>query len=166
MVELFDPRKITIIDKHQYLFKLENKILETDRMYEIQLLLTKNVDKHLISVNNEINKNVKFPPKLIINNNPYLYRRKKLNYFWELYKPHTFHDEKELTMEYDGIFIIINLSLDMDESIYINDIPISVNPGNNIIKVVQSNEKIRISAARSEENVVIIWFVAYYELSE
>lgn len=168
MVDILDIKKITIIDKDNYLFKSDTKILESDKTYSLHHNLINNLphDDILQDIGNDINKTVKFPPKIILDGKTYLFRRKKRTYQYELYKPGTFHDDKIIVTESAGMFVLINLSLDHDENIYINDNPISINPNINVIKLVRKDEKISLNSSISEEHVLLIWFVVYYELSE
>lgn len=168
MADLLDPKKITIISKDDYLFKSEKKIIDPDKTYEFHYNLINNIpyETSLQEIGNDVNRNVRFPPKIILDGKTYLFRRKKRQYNWELYKPGSFHDDKIIRCNTPGMFVIMNLSLDHDESIYVNDIVIPINPNNIVIKLVKQNEEIRLNSSLSEEPVVLIWFTVHYELSE
>jgi len=166
-----DHQKITIINKDQLLFLSSKHIIPSDVFYNFHRQIVKNkTDSYpntLIEIGNIINKNVQFPAKLIIGGKPHLFRRKKREYKWQLFQAGQYNeDDISLVMPYSGMLVMSNISLNSDERIYINELPIEVNPHNNIIKLVQKNEVVKLNSSLSEDDVLLIWFVVFYEQSE
>jgi len=171
MVDIMEHKEIRIIDKSQLLFISQKQLIPSDIFYAFHRQVVKNktdlYPNTLTEITNIINKNVQFPAKLILGGKPHLFRRKKREYNWKLFPAGKYNEEDiELIMPYSGMLVLVNISLNSDERVYLNDIPIEVNPHNNIIKLVSKNDVIKINSSLSEDDVLLLWFVVYYECSE
>lgn len=178
MIDLLDPKKISIISKESQIFKSTQHLISDDLTYyftyQISKYTAKSDDKYkamylnsLDNISREINRNTNFPSQLMINGKKHLFRRTKREYHYNIFKPNEYHEfDIEVIAPNSGLFVLVNLSLDYGETLYINDNTVEVNTGNNIIKIVNKGELIKINASLSEESVVVIWFTVLYEESE
>lgn len=171
MIDLLDPKYITIIDKNNLLFLSTKPLVSSDLSYGFQRQLSKNkpdlYHKTINEISSFINKNVKFPNQILLDGKPHLFRRKKREFKWQLFPAGKFNEDNiTFKIPYDGIFVLMNFSMDQGERIYINDTPIEINTSNNVIKLVRKNEVVEINSSLSEDNIVLVWFVVFYELSE
>lgn len=169
MIDILDPKYISIINKDKRLFLYKQKLVPSDELYEFNYCVTENhedVKKTLDTILNSINHNVKFPNRIIMDKQIYLYRKKRKILEWKLFKAGVYtEDDTVIKIANDGIFVLLNASLDHNETIFLNDEEITISVNQSLVKLVKKDDIINLNASLSEEHILLIWFTLNYELS-
>jgi len=174
MIDILDPQNISIINKDKFTFLYRQKLVAFDEMYDFSYAVSEedpndpnykeNIDEMLKVITNSINVNVIFPPKIVIEGKNYLFRKKRKTLNWKHFKAGVYNEEDiPIKVEHNGIFVMINAGLEHGETVYFNDEEVTISTNQSIVKLVKKDEIVNINAALSEDHIILIWFVVYYE---